>query len=97
LLAVNEGGHGQYFVQSFAADPLRAEGVAASLRPDDIAADGRTIVGNGARSFGGVTVELEARFALLLPPALRGLPPVPIYGRAPDAKPVQSRVEGPKA
>lgn len=93
LLAVNEGGHGQYFVQSFAGDPLRAEGQAVSLRPEAVMANGRTVVGNAAQKFGGEATELDARFALLLPPALRALPPIPVYGRAPDAKPVPNRVE----
>jgi tRNA threonylcarbamoyl adenosine modification protein YeaZ len=87
LLAVNEGGHGQYFVQSFATDPLSAENEAVSLLPDAVIARGRTIVGNAAHLFGGTEIELDARFALLLPPKLRSLPPTPIYGRAPDAKP----------
>lgn len=86
LLAVNEGGHGQYFVQAFGA-PLCAESKPVSLRPDEIEAHGRTIVGNAADKFGGIVADLDARFALHLPPELRRLPPVPIYGRAPDAKP----------
>jgi tRNA threonylcarbamoyl adenosine modification protein YeaZ len=87
LLAVNEGGHGQYFVQAFAEPPLRAEGSAASLRVDEIVTHSRVVIGNAARKFGGMNAELDARYALYLPPELRFLPPVPIYGRAPDAKP----------
>ena len=88
LLAVNEGGHGQYFVQGFATDPLRAEGVAVSLLPEAIGPEGRAVVGNAAAKFGGIVAELDARYAMYLPAALRSLPPVPIYGRAPDAKPL---------
>ena len=87
LLAVNEGGHGQYFVQRFSDAPLSAEGAVASLRVDEILIHSRTAVGNAAHKFGGMTTELDARFALYLPTELRCLPPVPIYGRAPDAKP----------
>lgn len=87
LLAVNEGGHGQYFVQAFSVAPLCAEGIAASLRVDEMLIHSRTIIGNAAHKFGGMAIELDARYALYLPPELRCLPPVPIYGRAPDAKP----------
>jgi tRNA threonylcarbamoyladenosine biosynthesis protein TsaB len=87
LLAVNEGGHGQYFVQAFSDAPLCPEGPAASLSVDEILIHSRTIIGNAAQKFGGMSVELDARFALDLPPALRCLPPAPIYGRAPDARP----------
>lgn len=97
LLAVNEGGHGQYFVQPFDSDPLRFDGPPVSLEPDMVVTSGRTVIGNAAEKFGGANTELDARFALHLPPQLRSLPPVPIYGRAPDAKPVLSRAEGPKA
>lgn len=87
LLAVNEGGHGQYFVQAFAVDPLSAHGVAVSLLPEAVIAGEHTVIGNAAHIFGGVDIELDAQSALYLPAALRALPPVPIYGRAPDAKP----------
>jgi tRNA threonylcarbamoyladenosine biosynthesis protein TsaB len=91
LLAVNEGGHGQYFVQAFAGEPLCAEGVPVSLRPDQIIAGQHAIVGNAAQKFDGLPIELAAGDALTLPPALRCLPPAPFYGRAPDAKPVAPR------
>lgn len=87
LLAVNEGGHGQYFVQAFDGDPLCAEGIAASLRVDEIVTHSRAVTGNAAQKFGGMAADLDARYALYLPRDLRCLPPVPIYGRAPDAKP----------
>ena len=87
LLAVNEGGHGQYFVQPFATEPLRAESEAVSLLPDAVVAQDRRIVGNVAAIFGGSDIALDARFAMRLPADLRALPPAPIYGRAPDARP----------
>ena len=90
LLAVNEGGHGQYFVQPFAVDPFRSEGEAVSLFAEAIVADGRVVVGNAAGKFGGRDFALDARFVLHLAPELRSLPPIPIYGRAPDAKPARS-------
>ncbi|CAM3067838.1 N(6)-L-threonylcarbamoyladenine synthase [Sphingomonas antarctica] len=93
LLAVNEGGHGQYFVQPFVTDPLRAEGIAASVLPEDLAIEGFHIIGNAAQKFGGIATALDARYALHLPAELRNLPPVPIYGRAPDAKPALSRAD----
>ncbi len=92
LLAVNEGGHGQYFVQVF-ADPLGTADQPVSLPPDAIMAHGRTIIGNAASKFGGITADLDAQFVLHLPRELRGLPPMPIYGRAPDAKPAPNRGE----
>ena len=87
LLTVNEGGHGQYFVQPFATGPLRAEGEVVSLLPDAVIAGARRIVGNAAAKFGGSDIALDARFVMQLPTELRALPPAPIYGRAPDARP----------
>lgn len=87
LLAVNEGGHSQYFVQPFATGPLCAEGEAISLLPDAVIADARRIVGNAAAKFDGSDTHLDARFVMQLPAGLRTLPPAPIYGRAPDARP----------
>ena len=42
----------------------------------------------GAMAAGGDALP-RAADARLLPPALRSLPPRPIYGRAPDAKPMR--------
>jgi hypothetical protein len=62
----------------------------------------RRVTGSGAaalvaaRGFGeAIEAVARAADALFLPEPLRALPPRPIYGRAPDAKPVQSGVEGP--
>lgn len=88
-----EGGHGELFVQDFANGPLRALGPVASLAP--AAAEERTLpdVIDSA--------EPDARLTLNLPEALRTLPPVPIYGRGADARPVPGnaagRIAGPMA
>jgi len=91
------GGHGQLFVQSFADDPLRPLDALRSLLPEEAAAamSVRRVIGSGAaalvaaRGF-GVAVEADARAAdaRFLPEPLRALPPRPIYGRAPDARPM---------
>jgi hypothetical protein len=90
------GGHGQLFVQSFAGDPLRPLDALQSLLPEDAAAIGaRRVAGSGAealvsaRGYGEAVDALpRAADAGLLPEALRSLPARPIYGRAPDAKPM---------
>jgi tRNA threonylcarbamoyl adenosine modification protein YeaZ len=92
------GGHGQLFVQSFAHDPLRPTGALQSLLPEDAAAaiGAALVAGSGAEALVSARGHGEAVDALpraadarLLPHALRGLPPKPIYGRAPDAKPMR--------
>ena len=92
-----EGGHGQLFVQSYASDPLLALDELRSLLPEDAAASIGTarVHGSGAealvtaRGFGeAIDVLPRAADARRLPEALRTLPPRPIYGRAPDAKPM---------
>jgi tRNA threonylcarbamoyl adenosine modification protein YeaZ len=92
-----EGGHGQLFVQTFGEDLMRPLDTLRSLPPAEAAALIRThrVAGSGApalvaaRGFGEAIDALpraaEARF---LPASLRSLPPRPIYGRAPDAKPM---------
>ena len=106
LAVVIEGGHGELFMQGFAAFPLAATDALASLPPAAALAAlvGRRAVGSGARSLTALDPAIDAIDALpdaaraiLLPPALADLPPRPLYGRAPDAKPVLSSVEGPAA
>ncbi|WP_447931529.1 tRNA (adenosine(37)-N6)-threonylcarbamoyltransferase complex dimerization subunit type 1 TsaB [Sphingopyxis fribergensis] len=94
-LVVMEGGHGQWFVQPFAAD-LSPRGDIRSLLPGDAALIGdELVVGNRAEPFvarrgtGRALATLpDARAFLRLPPALLIDQPSPIYGRAPDAKPM---------
>lgn len=90
------GGHGEVFVQRFALNPFRALDDLASLTPERAAEriPERLIVGSGsaavvaARGHGEARerwpraadmIRLHGDFALL--------PPRPIYGRAPDARP----------
>ncbi|MBA3897607.1 MAG: tRNA (adenosine(37)-N6)-threonylcarbamoyltransferase complex dimerization subunit type 1 TsaB, partial [Sphingomonadaceae bacterium] len=81
IVAAMPAGHGELFVQGFARDPFRPVGAVASLAPD------------AARRFAGDreivedSTALDARHAADLPKVLRLLPPAPIYGRAPDARP----------
>jgi tRNA threonylcarbamoyl adenosine modification protein YeaZ len=91
------GGHGQLFVQSFSHDPLHAADALQSLLPHDAAAaiGAERVAGSGAealvsaRGHGAAMDALpRAADARLLPQALRTLPARPIYGRAPDAKPM---------
>ncbi|QDZ09192.1 tRNA (adenosine(37)-N6)-threonylcarbamoyltransferase complex dimerization subunit type 1 TsaB [Sphingomonas panacisoli] len=95
LAVVLEGGHGEVFMQPFTADLFAATADLASLPPADAEArlDGARPVGNGVRFLGveGDDALPDAADAILLPPALIQLPPRPIYGRAPDAKPMAER------
>jgi tRNA threonylcarbamoyl adenosine modification protein YeaZ len=90
------GGHGELFLQRYAASPFDTLTDLASLPPERAAAAAGTdvAVGSGAALLTGARGGGEARDAwpkaadiLLLPPALCALPPSPIYGRAPDARP----------
>ncbi len=74
------GGHGQLFVQRFAAAPFRETGPLASLVP----ADAERFAGFVMADIAG----LDARHAAMLDPAFTALAPRPIYGRAPDAQPM---------
>lgn len=94
LAVVMEGGHGEVFMQGFAA-PFAALDAPRSLTPAAALAalDGRRVIGSGTRWLAALDADVplddtlpDARHALLLPPAARALPPVPFYGRAPDAK-----------
>jgi tRNA threonylcarbamoyl adenosine modification protein YeaZ len=97
LAVVLEGGHGEVFMQPFTASPFAASAELASLTPERaMAAIGALpIVGGGLRWLPEVPPERRlgealprAADAILLPPALTDLPPRPLYGRAPDAKPM---------
>jgi tRNA threonylcarbamoyladenosine biosynthesis protein TsaB len=91
------GGHGELFVQSYGDDPIRPLDALASLAPAAAAAriGAELVLGPGAealvaaRGWGRWADALpRAADAGALPPALAALPPRPIYGRAPDAKPM---------
>ena len=91
-------GHGQLFIQSYGGHPPMPLDELRSLLPEHAAAavSAQRIYGSGAgalvsaRGFGEALDALpRAADALLLPAALRSLPPRPIYGREPDAKPMQ--------
>ena len=95
VAVVLEGGHGEVFMQAFAPSPLRPLADLASLTPAAARkrAGGTTLVGDGLRLLGFGDPRTAPRGALpvaadalLLPAALRSLPPRPLYGRAPDAK-----------
>ena len=97
LAVVLEGGHGEVFMQTFVAEPFTATADFASLTPAAALTQlqGRAALGNGVRFLTVLDASVDAREALpraanvrLLPPAFTCLSPRPIYGRAPDAKPM---------
>lgn len=96
LVAV-EGGHGEIFVQSFAAAPLRAVSSLRSLTPEAAAAQDfpATVIGSGAlrlvaaRGTGRAEpLDAVAEHVLRIAPDARRQPPAPIYGRGADARPM---------
>ncbi|WP_375428236.1 tRNA (adenosine(37)-N6)-threonylcarbamoyltransferase complex dimerization subunit type 1 TsaB [uncultured Sphingomonas sp.] len=102
VAAVIEGGHGEVFMQAFEA-PFQPLGDLASLTPQAVLArlDGLPAIGSGVARLLAVEPGLDATDALpdageawRVPPELAGLPPRPLYGRAPDAKVVPGSVGG---
>ena len=94
LAVVAEGGHGEVFMQLFAA-PFRPLDTPRSLTPAAALAAlaGREAIGSGTRWLAQLDAGVpehealpDAAHALLLPSVHRALPPAPFYGRAPDAK-----------
>lgn len=89
------GGHGEWFVQNFAADE-QAEDEVRSLVPDAAAqaARHRVLVGNRAKELAAlldedaIVLELtpDARAAYLLHESRLSTDLAPFYGRGPDAK-----------
>lgn len=99
VAAALQGGHGELFVQSFAGDPLQPTSALRSLALAQAAAavQAPLVAGSGAAQLvaargWGEAVDLLPRAAQAwrLPAALRALPPRPIYGRAPDARPMSA-------
>lgn len=97
LAVVLEGGHGEVFMQPFADSPFAPIAGLVSLRPEVALADlaGRMAIGNGVRFLTALAPDVAARDTLpraadvmLLPEPFTALAPTPIYGRAPDAKPL---------
>ena len=90
-------GHGQIFVQSYGHGPIAPLDELQSL-PPDAAAEALAapfVLGSAAEMLVTIRGHGEAINALprasaaaTLPEILRSLPPRPIYGRAPDAKPM---------
>jgi tRNA threonylcarbamoyladenosine biosynthesis protein TsaB len=89
------GGHGELFVQQFKGDSRLAMGDVANLTPAAAAAaiTAELVVGSGAQLLVEARGLGEAREAwpcaadaFKVPEPLRGLPPRPLYGRAPDAR-----------
>ena len=89
------GGHGELFVQRFAAAPFAELAPLASLLPADAALLSATdpVHGSGAPALLAARGDTDGDDRLPvaadlrhLPPAFAMLPPQPIYGRAPDAK-----------
>lgn len=92
------GGHGEMFVQRFTKTPFAEIAPLASLTPGAAIAEIEEplLIGNAADELLaagalGEAADISPRAAdtMLLPLAFRTLPPTPIYGRAPDAKPPQ--------
>jgi len=92
-----QAGHGELFVQTFGGDPLTAMDELRSLEPADAAQiiTAAIVIGDGAKTLIGrrgygraIDALPRAADVYLLPPMLKRLAPRPIYGRAPDAKPM---------
>src|SRR5690606_5888093 len=84
------GGHGEWFVQDFAADGL-PEAPLASLTPTEARERDRhvTVAGSQAAALGGGMARdilPDARRFDLLPASLLTADLSPIYGRPPDAR-----------
>ena len=95
VAAAVAGGHGELFVQQFAAQTLEPTSSLRNLSPAGAAGVTTTqlVVGSGAQRLidargSGEARELwpSAADALRLPESLRSLAPKPVYARAPDAR-----------
>lgn len=91
-----EAGHGELFIQRFTGHPVMPFDALRSCLPADVAgAPDSLVYGSGAErlvaawGFGAASpAEVRAAHVVHLPAALTGLPPTPIYGRGPDARPM---------
>ncbi len=97
VAAALRGGHGELFVQSYGGDPLAPVDDLRSLAPEAAAeaVAAELVVGSGAEALVAArgrgrweNSQPRAADARRLPDALRQLPARPIYGRAPDARPM---------
>lgn len=92
VAAIMDGGHGELFLQQFAAATLEPTSEILNLPPDRAAESlsAPVSVGPAAARLAGTceTAELwpSASNAMRLPQELRSLTPKPVYARAPDAK-----------
>ena len=93
------GGHGELFVQTFDGQSLSERSELLNLPPQQAAelVAAELVIGSGAARLVDARGWGEARDGLpsaanlsRLPPALRSLPPKPVYARAPDAQPRQA-------
>ena len=90
LATVQMGGHGEVFVETFQREGLTSIDGLASLPPEEARRRIGSLrpVGSGAALVGGEDgLWPRAADLALLPADRRVLPPPPIYGRAPDARP----------
>jgi tRNA threonylcarbamoyladenosine biosynthesis protein TsaB len=93
VLVVMEGGHGEVFVQRFSGRDVCETAPMQSLPYEAAAkiAAGQTLIGNAVARFGlSEDAACHARAASVrwLSTAQCALPPSPVYGRGPDAKPM---------
>ena len=91
------GGHGEWFVAQYERPGFEPIGEIASLAPAIAARniEAPNVIGSAAEELvalrgHGTAIPLlpRAAHALRLPPELRALEPRPVYGRAPDARPL---------
>jgi tRNA threonylcarbamoyl adenosine modification protein YeaZ len=97
LAVLLEGGHGEVFMQTFDGPPVQIHAPLESLSPIDARKKlgGMHAVGDGLRWLrfddprsAPAGALPNAADLILLPATLAQLPPRPIYGREPDAKPM---------
>ena len=92
VTVVNNGGHGEWFVQRFEADGMALDEVRSLPADEAVKIDhGAHVVGSKAAEAahtGAQVLDLrpDARAFSLLPPAFLTADLRPLYGRAPDAK-----------